>query len=543
MDEGSIMTTNDTGRKTKKRGLQTLKASFVPFKRPRKLHFLFDDSSNTFGDDGSSGILPRSLYFLLYLVGRRVANGSSSGPLHFPFHCVPSNFSHSATKMEPTLNLQDLIQQFNFQVNRDSQVVANDAGSGRMKSRQIAHWLINGPIANTCNTQSIHEAFCDLLSLIKMDDTVQDEIVQSNNLTCWLKYLHHPDGNVSCFVMDMLRYLAGSSNHLRQRMGSNVELIFGILCILKENVLDRCKQQLGLSILSWVVEVETCRELLIREGCAEHLFDVMDIYPWDDVVQCNATATLCWLLHTSPSSSTSIASTTSVSEQDPACSRLDPIHCVMILMNTMRRFLVDAKVFGNTLSALSAVLLKHAPSLESHHYPSVDIVRLTLFGMRFHRVGRPKVQSNGLTLLRILLAHDNGDEEDAVEGDSVIGTVVRNIDIVQECMKQYSDDSFIQAEACGILAYLVSSSSSSSSNTSTTKNGRSRILQSGCIETVVQAQMKHRGDIRLQHYALWFHSGLLRDQSSPGASAFGAGLSVLDTMAAGRIVPIATAEH
>jgi hypothetical protein len=202
----------------------------------------------------------------------------------------------------------------------------------------------------------------------------------------------------------------------------------------------------------------------------------------------------------------------------------------------------DAKVFGNTLSVLSGILLKYPASHQrSYDYPIVDILRLTLFGMRFHQKDRPKVQSSGLTLLRILLAHGGEEEgETGGEKDSIVAIVVSNLDIIDECMKQYSEESFLQAESCGILAYLVSSTSASLISSLTTTKVRSSIMQSGCIERVVQAQMNHRGDVRLQHYALWFHSGLLlQDLSSPGADAFGAGRPVLDTLAAGRVGPIA----
>ena len=61
----------------------------------------------------------------------------------------------------------------------------------------------------------------------------------------------------------------------------------------------------------------------------------------------------------------------------------------------------------------------------------------------------PKVHRNCLSLLRLLTTTTSN-----VENHSL---VLRNADIIENAMRLYSDDAGIQAEACGLLANMCSS--------------------------------------------------------------------------------------
>ena len=304
-----------------------------------------------------------------------------------------------------------------------------------------------------------------------------------------------------CFVLDSLRRVVTSSKNQARQIASEGTVASSLLRLLKENLHDNLTQRCGLSIISWITEERCSRDVLVSEGGIEHLIASMKVHSNDDIVQINGIVSLCWLTY---------------SEDGFRTSDVNANNLISIVTATMRRFLGNAMVVGNCICFLIGTLLQQADN-RSEAFCGGEITELTLRGMKIHSHS-PKVQSNGLTLLRFLMILGTSDEDSR----QVASQVVANLTVIESSMVQHPYHVDIQADACGVLAYLASES----------KEARTMIQQSMCVEAVLQSQVRHRSDVRLQQNALWFFSCFQRDEPTEAQLAFGAGLSVLETMAA-----------
>lgn len=345
------------------------------------------------------------------------------------------------------------------------------------------------------------EACRALLQWIKPDKDVLHKVCE--NILMLIESLNYHSSSLQLryIILDILRYLIGCSKEELQKIACEVKVISSILRLLKDNISDLSTQQIGISIFSWAIEEKPSRDVLVNDGGVALLLKNMRIHAWDETVQCNATATLSWLIHTSDSSS-SILHVTDLST----------------VFDTMKRFLNNPMVFGNSLCVLSGALSSHHRQ-ETFDLSSIEVANFVLLGMETHPHS-PKVHRNGLNLLRILIADGN-------ERDEAISTVLEKISVIGNSMKLHPEDTAIQADSCEILAHIASQSEKASAV----------IKQSGCLEAVYQCQLKHRCNLRAQHNALWFHSCLLRDQRNGVETAFGGGLQVLGTMTRGIVPP------
>jgi hypothetical protein len=249
-------------------------------------------------------------------------------------------------------------------------------------------------------------------------------------------------------------------------------------------------------LLSWIVEEKNCRDIVVEEGVVMYVLKAMQAHQDDQMVQCNGAATLCWLIHTgNPSTTAALAANT------------DGIATVL---QTMDRYIANPFVFGNSACILSGVLIAD-PTRED--IARTETIQLALLGMKLHEHSS-KVHRNCLTLLRLLTT-------DNTENTSLL---LDSINAIHRAMKTHPEDAGIQAEACGVLANICYMES----------RARAKLSEAGYIETVVSCQLKHRGNVRVQQAALWFHSCILHDTTENNdVSAFGGGLHIFDSMLTG----------
>jgi hypothetical protein len=386
--------------------------------------------------------------------------------------------------------------------------ILTESGPGNLGAKVFVELILNA-MKMHMGIFSIHSEGCSgLMRWIKLDKEVLYEIgTQRNNLSTLIESLnfHSSSLHLRYIILDILRslmFVSGSSEMELKRFASEVMVVSSVLRLLKENISDLFTQQIGLSMLSWAVEEKSSRDALIKEGGIEHLLCGMRTHAWDDTVQCNATATLSWLIHTSKITNPS---------------QLRANGGLAVILDTMKRFLDNPMVFGNSACVLSGVLA-HRPLQESIDFLCLETVNLVLLGMKAHK-DSPKVHRNGLNLLKFLIADEN-------ESDEVVSSLLKNIRIIGNSMKDHPNDTAIQAGACEILALIALQS----------EEARALIKQSGCIELVVQCQLKHRSHFGAQYNAVRFHSCLLQDQQSEGEIAFGGDRQVLGAMTVGIVL-------
>ena len=415
-----------------------------------------------------------------------------------PASSLPAAMRLVAKVMDSQLDLPD--------VQYSGLRVLIELGPRNLGTRRYVKLFMQAMRVHFTNPMIQYEACRGLLHWMKVEEQVMKEIGATENLFLLMKSLEYHSFSLQLryMILDIVRGIIGSSKEWLQRVATQKDVVASVMRLLKKCISDAYTQQIGLSILSWVIEEKPSRDIVIKEGGVEHLLHAMTVHPLDDAVQCNAAATLCWLIHTSGSSEGSLLSPSGLE----------------IVLTTMKRFLYNPMVFGNSVCALSGAMVYHSRE-EGLNLPSRELAELTLLGMKIHRVS-PKVHRNGLTLLRFLII--NGDESE------VGALILKNIDVLKTSMNTHVDDTAIQAEACGILAHLSS------------RSGEACVVikKSGCVEAVVLCQAKHHGHLRVQHNALWFHSCLLRNhEMSPAEVAFGGGLQVLVTMTTGLVNPVA----
>lgn len=295
--------------------------------------------------------------------------------------------------------------------------------------------------------------------------------------------------------LDILRVLVQFSAERRANVGTQLVPILGIL---KDNLKDCWLQQVGLALLSWIVEEEESRDIVIEEGGVLHVLRAMQEHPASATVQCNGSATLCWCIHKNVS--------------DARFLFASQTRGITNILQTMRRYLSNHLIFGNCACILSGLLLADP---ERDDLEQSKVLKLSIFGMKLHQ-SSSKVQRNCLTLLRIATTsyHDDDDDEERF--------LLNHIEIIMHALETYCNDGDLQAEGCAVLANISSSSTTA----------KEKLSEVGCIETVVNCQVRHKSNAHVQQEALRFHSLLLDGtERRPVTSGFGGGhRHVLDSM-------------
>ena len=142
-------------------------------------------------------------------------------------------------------------------------------------------------------------------------------------------------------------------------------------------------QQIGLSLLSWMVESEAARATVVRRGGLMFLLKTMQRHNNDRMVQCNATATLCWLVHNNSGEHTHRQAQNSPSN--------DTIRTVVV--RTIDRFMDNPPILGNCICILSGLQPMEEGNVIQGVFDETEIIQLALIGMKCHRTVS-KVQRN-----------------------------------------------------------------------------------------------------------------------------------------------------
>jgi hypothetical protein len=315
--------------------------------------------------------------------------------------------------------------------------------------------------------------------------------------------------------LDLLRVLVACRSEERSYiLSQNPQFIATLLPILENHVKDSCIQQIGLSLLSWLVEDGNAKEAVIRDGGVFYILKAMHQHADDQMVQCNGAATLCWLIHTGGQRSV----------DDFLSSNGEGIKTIL---QTMSRYIDNPSVFGNCVCILSGVrssTITSAVVADTEHLVGLEeVLEMVVLGMENH-IQSSKVQRNCLTWLRLLT---NRSPLSPISHEDIL-LKFKVLEAVAAAMREHSGDAGIQIQACKLLANL----------SATTTKVRDTLSSSNCIEMVVNSQLEHKSNIRLQQAAIWFHNCMLENQvgqQETVASFGGGGVELVNAMLTGIV--------
>ena len=407
----------------------------------------------------------------------------------------------------------------------------NVCGGAVSQSTKYLEMLISVMRAHPQCVSLIVESLTTIRNMIRADCNCVYSLKDPNQLICVIlnamkaHYGHHHQRSTTTSKIemphigfDLLRRIASGCPRRRSSMFSK-QVTSDILKILVDGMNDACLQQIGLSLLSWIVENENSRDSLFEMGGIQYILETMQRHCHDSLVQCNATATLCWLVHrdTDDHNDNYVeAENHQVPRRTLESTRNDTVTTVM---QTVTRFIDNPSVFGNCLCILSCL----QPTNEDNSIRSIwddkDILQLAVDGMKQHRTVS-KVQRNCLNLLRLVaLRRQENHRILLVELDGGLESIL-------EAMKEHPTDAGIQTQACCVLANVCS----------TTEIHDMLAQSDDCIESVISCQLNHKGSIRVQQAAICFHDAMsrtVRPENADSIAAFGGAEPMIEMMLLG----------
>jgi hypothetical protein len=289
---------------------------------------------------------------------------------------------------------------------------------------------------------------------------------------------HHPDDvNLQCLLLDLIRRVKPNHSDMSR------ETIVAIMATMKHHLDNSCVQQIGLSIAAWLAEDDICRPLLIEAGGFDSFPETMKHHPADVLIQCNAAAALCWLIH---SGGNNLA--------------LFQARHVATIMDTIQAHHDQAAIFGNCVCILCG--LADLPD-------SPDLVRTVRMGMQTH-IGCVKVQESCLRWIRF--------RDPVVCGNELVQCVA----VILEAMQNHAHETHLQAHACEALSALADASAEI----------RNCLLENGAVDVVLRTLSEHRQDERTKRGATWVLTLLLSSGGTPIESvvAFGGGFEAIEIL-------------
>lgn len=300
-------------------------------------------------------------------------------------------------------------------------------------------------------------------------------------------------GRFSYLILDIVKTLCASVHGRYQLCSTSAEIRVSLIRRVKPCGRDRYEDQIKLSIISWLVEDTDMCKMINNEGFIHYILHAMKIHSDDEVVQCNGSAALCWLVRAASDGDIS----TQLKNRD-----LD------VVVDVMGRFMKNPMVLGNCLCILSGAAIENDANLS-------QVMSFVFLAMQYHASSaKVKVILNAVTLLRSLTCNNTLLESMAKRA------VLDHLHVIEDILTQFSDHAMIQLETFTVLAAIASS-----------EEGKNFIGQSRCIELALECQKKCRGNVRLQRTLLWFHSCFIGGAPSPVELAFGGGLHVLGLIA------------
>jgi hypothetical protein len=289
---------------------------------------------------------------------------------------------------------------------------------------------------------------------------------------------HHPDDvSLQCLLLDLIRRVKPNHSDMSR------DTIVLIMETLKHHLDNSCVQQIGFSITAWLAEDDICRSILIEAGGIDSFPEAMKHHPTDVLIQCNAAAALCWLVH---SGGNNLA--------------LFQTRHVATILDTIQTHHDQAAIFGNCICILCG--LAGLPD-------SPDLVRMVRMGMQTH-ITSVKVQESCLRWIRFRNPVLCGDE------------LVHCVPVIVEVMQKYAHETDLQAHACEALSTLADASAEI----------RSCLMEIGAVDVVLRTLSEHRQDERTRRGATWLLTLLLSSGGTPIESvvAFGGGFAAIEIL-------------
>jgi hypothetical protein len=331
---------------------------------------------------------------------------------------------------------------------------------------------------NTPSSLAVQTEACKILQRLVAPpgETLRNTPEAVNVLASALQ--HHPDEvNLQCLLLDLIRRVKPNHSDMSR------ETIVAIMETLKHHLDNSCVQQIGLSITAWLAEDDICRPILIEAGGLDSFPETMRHYPTDILIQCNAAAALCWLVH---SGGHILA--------------LFQTRHVATILDTIEAHHDEAAVFGNCICILCGLVdLPDSP----------DLVRMVRMGMQTH-IESIKVQESCLRWIRF--------RDPAVCGDELVQCVA----VIVEAMQKHAHETDLQAHACEALSSLADASGEI----------RNCLLEIGAVDVVLRTLSEHRQDERTRRGATWVLTLLLSSGGTPIESvvAFGGGFEAIEIL-------------
>lgn len=289
--------------------------------------------------------------------------------------------------------------------------------------------------------------------------------------------IHKANAGLICLLFDLLRRIRHyHSVHSHWRQG--IKVLVNVLGLHPTVIY---LQQIGLCIVAWLAEDEVCRDGIIEANAMSLIPFIMQCYMEDSLIQCNAAATICWLVHAG-------------GRRNGRC-HLDPQY-LPSLLEILGKYQDNKSVFGNCVCLLCGI---HDPRVDSE-----DVVELVLNGMKRH-TRSAKVQEGCLRWMRF---------RNPTTFESNFQSA---IPILLDALRNHPADAHLQAQAAEVLTSLVS-----------VESLRISLLQHSAVDLVLTMLKRHKDDCRVQQGAIWFLT--LAMPTRPSTIAFGGGFNVLETI-------------
>lgn len=293
--------------------------------------------------------------------------------------------------------------------------------------------------------------------------------------TCMYSMLVHlQDEAVQVAILELLRLL-------RVLMPSPLDwfpMLPTLMQVLSTHDDNIYIQQLGLSMIADLCGNDLCRSKM--PNGVSFLLRIMRKYPQDCLINCNAAAGICWLVHTGPGSG-----------------RLQVQQQIQVVLECLEKHISNVSVFGNIVCVLCGLLVP----LEDEK----SVMKIIGKGMLLHQ-SSSKVQESCLRWIRFRQLQNCHDE------------VLALLPQMLQCMKLHRHDRHLQNQACELLVVLFEASSEM----------KMTLTDNGVADVILSVQATHHQDEAIRQCASLLLSLLLPPAAE--ANPFGGDLAAVESI-------------
>lgn len=292
-------------------------------------------------------------------------------------------------------------------------------------------------------------------------------------------------------------------------------------------------QRIGFSMLAWLVAEDiTARQQIVAHGGAGVVPKIMSIHINDSLVQCNAAATLCWLIHFQHHHPY---------KQDDQTPPETSQEVLSILLTILKCHINNCSVFGNVVCVLCGIMTRASSTSRAAAATVADLAFFPVIsqGMKLH-IESPKVQECCVRWIRIRCNHQTQQQEQVLSNATTQDTAeqlhnyfLSFCPLILQGMKRHAEDVHLQTQACELLTTVMcfdgdqAATSTSSADTKIVPI-REELLKLGAVDVVLASLQLHKSDLRAQQSALWFMALLLRigmQNNEAETTSFGRGVA------------------